>query len=248
MTGMLASVTNITEARIVLDESVDIIDIKNPHEGALGALELSGVKDIVRYVNNAIPTSATIGDVSPDDPELSRYIMDMANTGVDYVKVGLFDTRPSDYFIQTVHEAAQEISLVIVVFAENYSGKDSIKPLLQSGITGIMLDTKDKTGKNLCSLLNEETLKEFIETAKKYNLLTGLAGSLRFEDIQPLLDLKPDYLGFRGALCSENDRVNTINKVQVKKIRAAVPFSKLFNYDDRSYVKAKWEVTNGTMA
>ena len=162
----------------------------------------------------------------------------MTDAGVDYVKVGLFDSKPSIQFIKTISEAAKNTNLVIVLFAENYSGVELIEPLFQSGIVGCMLDTRNKTGKNLRSVLSEAKLREFVETAKSYNLLTGLAGSLRFEDIQTLLGLKPDYLGFRGALCSENDRIKKIDIEQVKKIRAAVPISKFINYGDKQCIEA----------
>ena len=223
MTGMLASVTTIAEAEIALQANVDIIDIKNPHEGALGALEINGVKDIVRKVNRVVPTSATIGDIKPDDPDLFKYILDMSDTGVDYVKVGLFENKISDNFIKVISNAAKNINLVV-------------------------LDTRDKSGKNLRSILNEKELLKFVETAKQFNLLTGLAGSLCLDDIQPLLALNPDYLGFRGALCSENNRVKTINSGRVKKIRSAVPVSKFINYDGEQSTKAKCEVINGSMA
>ena len=88
MTGMLASVTSIEEAEMVLNAGVDIIDIKNPLKGALGALDIKGVKNIVQKVNGAIPTSATVGDINPDDPNLLDAIFTMASTGVDFVKVG----------------------------------------------------------------------------------------------------------------------------------------------------------------
>ncbi len=233
MTGMLASINSIAEAKSILDSGVDIIDIKNPHEGALGALGIDAVEAIVNVVNGEILTSATIGDIKSDDPKLLDTIIAMSGTGVDYVKVGLFDNQPSEYFVQTITEAVNKgIKLVIVMFAENYKCKESIEPLLNSGIVGIMLDTKDKRSKNLCALLNNYELKEFIETAKASGLLTGLAGSLKFDDIQALLTLKPDYLGFRGALCSESDRVKSINKAQVNKIRTQIPFSKFSDFQN----------------
>jgi (5-formylfuran-3-yl)methyl phosphate synthase len=239
MTGMLASVTSVVEAEIVLNADVDIVDIKNPHDGALGALEISAVKEIVKLVNNELPTSATIGDIESDDLNLLDYIMNMADTGVEYVKVGLFDSKPSDYFINTISNAANKgVKLVIVMFAENYLGKASVLSLLKSGIVGIMLDTKEKRDKNLCAILNNYELREFVEMAKEFDLLTGLAGSLKLEDIQSLLELKPDYLGFRGALCSESDRVKLINKEQVEKIRAAVLQNNMIDFQSVQYKEA----------
>ena len=236
MTGMLASVNSVAEAKIVVEAGADIVDIKNPLDGALGALEIDAVNDIVNIVNREILTSATIGDIKPDDPELPNYILSMAETGVDYVKAGLFDNQPPEYFVNTVSKAANKgIKLVVVIFAENYKGMESIESLLNSGIAGIMLDTREKKSKNLCALLNRFELKEFIETAKASGLLTGLAGSLKSEDIMPLLTLNPDYLGFRGALCSESDRVNSINKAQVNKIRQSIPVSESGNFQGTQY-------------
>ena len=133
MTGMLASVNSVIEAKSILDLGVDIIDIKNPREGALGALETSAIKDIVKTVAGQTLTSATIGDIKSDDPNLPETILTMARTGVDYVKVGLFEIEPSEYFIEKITEAAKNgIKLVIVVFAENYKSIELIAPLFSS--------------------------------------------------------------------------------------------------------------------
>jgi uncharacterized protein (UPF0264 family) len=239
MTGMLASVNSIAEAKVVHEAGVDILDIKNPHEGALGALDVNAVKDIVQSVNGEVLTSATIGDVKSDHPQLLNFILSMSETGVDYVKVGLFDKHVSESFIKTLTEATSKgIKLVVVLFAENYNGVDSIINLMQSGISGVMLDTKEKKSKNLCANLKRNELKKFIETAKKYKLLTGLAGSLKYENISSLLELNPDYLGFRGALCSESNRVNTVNKKQVNDIRSAIPLTDFNEFEDKQYKEA----------
>lgn len=226
MTGMLASVTCVNEAKMVLNAGVDIIDIKNPHEGALGAQTINVVKDIVGFVNREVLTSATVGDIDSNEPELLNVILNMAETGVDYVKVGLFSEKPSDYFIKTVNQAANKgVKLVIVFFAENYNGIESVLSLLQTRINGIMLDTKEKQGKSLCSLLNKNELYEFVNIAKTNGLITGLAGSLTHENISELLELNSDYLGFRGALCLQSNRVNKVNEKQVNKIRKAIPYA-----------------------
>jgi len=40
MTGMLASVRNLEEAKLVYEGGADIIDLKEPNDGALGASPL----------------------------------------------------------------------------------------------------------------------------------------------------------------------------------------------------------------
>ena len=247
MTGMLASVTSVVEADIVLNNGVDIIDLKNPHEGVLGALDTNVVAEIVKSVNGAVITSATVGDIESNDKNLEDYIYKMAATGVDIVKVGLFDSTPTEHFIDCIGKAVnQKINLVIVIFAENYTGNESFEPLLETGINGIMLDTKDKTSKNLRDVLRDDVLNKFVKTVKKHKLLTGLAGSLRYEDINSLLLLEPDYLGFRGALCSENNRVNQVDQYKIKNIRNAIPQQQIIYYDNREYKKEA--LSNGSVA
>ncbi len=245
MTGMLASVTSIAEAAIVLTEGVDLVDLKDPHAGALGALETDEVAGIVARVNGVIPVSATAGDIQPDDPELPGHIDRIAAAGVDIIKVGLFASHPTSRFIDAIRRAAdQNIKLVIVLFAENYAGNRSFEPLLQTGIHGIMLDTRDKSGRSLRAVLTAEKLEHFVRTVKDHALLSGLAGSLRYRDVHKLLQLRPDYLGFRGALCSKNSRVNRIDRHKVNRIRTAIPPKRIINHDH-----SKDEVLkNGTMA
>jgi uncharacterized protein (UPF0264 family) len=83
MTGMLASVNSLAEALLVLNAEVDIIDLKQPEQGALGALEVADVKKIVAEIAGRCPVSATIGDL-PMQPELVfNAVKAMSETGVD---------------------------------------------------------------------------------------------------------------------------------------------------------------------
>jgi dihydroneopterin aldolase len=53
-------------------------------------------------------------------------------------------------------------------------------------------------------------------------LLCGLAGSLRLEDIPLLLRYRPDYLGFRGALCVQRQRTAALDDKAVARIKKAL--------------------------
>ena len=59
MTGMLASVANLHEANIVMQAGADIIDLKNPEKGALGAVEVDIARTIVNQVSQC-QVSATV--------------------------------------------------------------------------------------------------------------------------------------------------------------------------------------------
>ena len=87
----------------------------------------------------------------------------------------------------------------------------------------------DTAGKNAGSLLLHRPINElsqFIQLAKKYQLLTGLAGSLRHEDIKVLLPISPDYIGFRTALCKDLKRTAPICANATGSIRSLIPTHK----------------------
>jgi MFS family permease len=49
-------------------------------------------------------------------------------------------------------------------------------------------------------------LKEFVEEAHSYGLLTALAGSVKKDQLKPLHDIGCDVVGIRGAACVGGDR------------------------------------------
>ena len=93
MTGMLASIKNLREAEFVLNANVDIIDLKQPEFGALGALPVELVAEIVQKINSRCPVSATVGDLPMDADVIFKAVSEMAKTGVDFVKIGFFPNK-----------------------------------------------------------------------------------------------------------------------------------------------------------
>ena len=221
MTGMLASVENLAEARVVLDAGVDIIDLKSPSAGALGALPVPVVREIVLAVNGSLPVSATIGDMPMFPQQVRDAVEAMADTGVDYVKIGFF---PGGDWRQSVLELSSLVNkgvrLVAVLFGDQNPALSQIAELAQAGFSGVMLDTMDKQGGSLLQVCTYDFLSQFVVEVKANGMLCGLAGSLRHSDIPLLLNLRPDYLGFRGALCIQHQRTAAINGNAVRAIRA----------------------------
>ncbi len=225
MTGLLASVTSPEEARIVLDAGADLVDAKDPARGALGALPLDIIKAIVAAVDGRRPVSATAGDL-PADPELlAEAVRATAGTGVDFVKVGLFSKA---HLAQCLAGLAAETAtagagLIGVLFADLELDFRWVADLASAGFAGVMLDTADKSSGGLREHMTAARLTSFVQAAKQRGLLTGLAGSLRREDIAPLLAAGADYLGFRTALCLHRQRTAEIHPAAVAAIRACLP-------------------------
>ncbi len=223
MTGMLASVNCLAEALLVLSADVDIIDLKQPALGALGALDTAAVKQIVVGIDGRCPVSATIGDLPMQPDTVSNAVKAMAGTGVDYVKIGFF---PGDDWQGTVRKLSeltgQNHALIAVLFADTQPDLAIMDLLKEAGFTGVMLDTMNKRKGSLTRLMSQSEIAQFVKQAKGRQLLCGLAGSLRLEDIRELMPHQPDYLGFRGALCQQHNREGRLNKQAVAEVRLAI--------------------------
>ena len=83
MTKMLASVTGVEEAEIAISGGADIIDLKDPKAGALGAVATETIRETVPLIAGRRATSAVCGDL-PMEPETIRAkAEEIAATGVD---------------------------------------------------------------------------------------------------------------------------------------------------------------------
>ncbi len=223
MTGMLASVNSLEEAIIALESKVDIIDLKQPAHGALGALDTETISQIVAHINHRCPISATIGDVPMQADGVMDAVTKIATTQVDFIKIGFF---PGDAWEATINKLAtlpqQGLKLIAVLFADQQPDFQILEVLSTAGFAGVMLDTMDKSHGSLTQIMPEPVIKEFVEKAKRQQMLCGLAGSLRKKDIPQLLTLQPDYLGFRGALCQQHNRTSKLDKQALQSIHSAI--------------------------
>jgi len=219
MTGMLASVNSLEEARLILNTTVDIIDLKQPEQGALGALSIEEVTTIVNEINQQKPVSATVGDLPMHADIVFDAVKAMVKTGVDYTKIGFFPGGDWQGTISRLSEISQQgHKLIAVLFADTNPDIKTIDALKQAGFYGVMLDTMDKKNGSLSQVMDDSNIKRFVSQAKSAQLLCGLAGSLKQQDIAELIRLNADYLGFRGALCQKNIRtseldINSINSI-----------------------------------
>lgn len=222
MTGLLASVANLPEARIALVGGADIIDLKNPAAGALGALSIAEVQHIVQALGGQVPLSATVGDLPMAPASLRQAASAMVATDVNYVKIGFFPDGDWPGCLSALAELAQNGRLVAVLFADTQPALHWVESIAVAGFTGVMLDTMDKSRGSLRQCMTDAFLAQFIAQARKYKLLCGLAGSLRIEDISPLLTLSPHYLGFRGALCQDRQRTAGLNADVLARVRGLI--------------------------
>jgi len=225
---MLASVTSPAEARVCLGAGADIIDAKDPSAGALGAFSVARVTAIAAEIaasetRPARAVSATVGDLPADPEPVCDAANQMAAAGVDYVKVGFQRGGDPQGVISRLADCdLGKARLVGVLFADQNPDFELIRAMARAGFAGVMLDTADKRSGSLSRILSSGKLSSFIQRSKESRLFAGLAGSLRLNDIDALANLKPDILGFRGALCLDSDRTFAIDERAVAAVRSRI--------------------------
>ena len=72
MTRMLASVADAAEAETVLQLGADVVDLKDPTRGALGAVSLDAARASIAAIARRSETSAALGDPPYDEERVAR--------------------------------------------------------------------------------------------------------------------------------------------------------------------------------
>ena len=226
---LLISPKNEAEAVEAVAGGADIIDVKNPKEGPLGANFPWVIKRIRQITPKNTEVSCTLGEVPNLPGSMALAALGAATTGVNYIKAGFYGLKTPEeavYLMENVTKAAKEYNPSIKVVASGYADANRISaldPLLvpeiarESQADIAMLDTAIKDGKTLFTFLTKSQLQCFVDAAHSYGLKAALAGSLQKEDLPTVFALGADVVGLRGAACTLSDRVNgqiTREKVQ----------------------------------
>ncbi len=228
---LLVSPINTEEAVSALNGGADIIDVKNPKEGSLGAnfpWVIKGVKDAVEGKR---PVSAALGDFNykPGTASLAAY--GAAAAGADYVKLGLYDIQTEDQALEMltgIVEAVRDMNVKVVACGySDYERINSIDPRLlpaigvEAGVDLVMMDTGIKDGRSTLEFMSEGELTDFVNDAHDRGLETALAGTIKFDDIPALKRIRPDIIGVRGIVCG-GDRSTTIKQDLVEKLKSEI--------------------------
>ena len=216
MTYMLASVIDAAEVRIVLDAGADIVNLRDAGGGALPA---AVVREAVALVARRRTVSATVGNVTMEPALLVERVGEMAETGVDYVCVRLCVDPGLHACIEALRDVSGRVALVGAMLADQRPDLGLIRHIARSGFAGVMLDTLHKAEGGLLKYVTEAGIGNFLGRAATVGLFSGLGGSFALSDIPLLLELGPDFIGFRGTLCAGG----RLDPALAAKVRMAIP-------------------------
>jgi FolB domain-containing protein len=222
MTFMLASVTGAEEAEIAVRHGADIVDLKDV-SSAFGAVAPTVVRATVDAVGRRRPVSAVTGELAMKPEAIVRAAAAIADAGASYVKVGLYPDQRREDCIRFLSSVSRRAGIIGVMFADHGADEALMPLMVQSGFAGVMIDTARKKSGRLFDHMDIAAIGHFVDAARTHGLMVGLAGSLEAPDIPRLLLLAPDVLGFRRALCVDENRASRMSADAVDIVRALIP-------------------------
>jgi uncharacterized protein (UPF0264 family) len=238
---LLVSVTSLEEAREAITGGADILDVKNPAEGSLGAHFPRVIQGVRAMAPRSLPVSAAIGDMPNLPGTAALAALGAATCGADYIKVGLWGPRTEAEAVALLQEVQRAVSAFpdVAVIAAGYADAQRVlgpqsKPIgllsplslpriaQAAGVTGCMFDTAIKDGRRLFDFLLPEALEALAAEAHARHLLFAVAGSLHEQDLPMVRDLGADVAGVRSAVCQDGHRAGPLDVELVRRLQAVI--------------------------
>ncbi len=256
-TRILLSVRSAYEAGLVtqaihhlaseFDQTLAIIDVKEPNQGALGVPSSSCLSEIANVIETqtGLRTSFAAGELTDwirefagleadsvinlnhDSPclELTRRFEIELISRYDFVKLGLANTTGLNWrslwrhFFSCLSESTKPVVVSYLDFASCSSPcpEELIEfAAAEPNCETILFDTYSKEA-DLFGCQPAAALESWILKAKTLGLSTVLAGSIDFSSLERAIALLPNYIGLRGAVCS-NSRTSEIDQEKVIRL------------------------------
>ena len=230
---LLVSVVAADEARDAASGGADILDVKNPTEGSLGAQFPRVIQEIRASAPRPLKVSVAIGDMPNLPGTASLAALGAAVCGADYVKVGLWGPRSEADAIFLLREVQRAVSNFpsVEVIAAGYADArraGTLDPRLlpriarEAGVAGCLVDTAIKDGRRLFDFLATGELRALADEAHGAGLLFALAGALQEDDLLLVRDLGADVAGLRTAVCRDGRRAGPLDPDRVRRLREII--------------------------
>ena len=233
MTRLLVSVRSEGEARRALEGGADLIDVKEPNRGSLGSASPDVWRDVIRAVAGRAPVSIALGELM--DAAVDFAAVDFA--AVDFAKIGLAGCGPCPHWQErwrtALRRVPQGVQRVAVAYADWSAAEapppeEVLKVGCGLGCRAFLLDTFGKRSGNVFSILDVRELERLLESARRAQVMTVLAGSLDRDNMPRACALRPDVIAVRGAAC-DGRRTASIDTDCVRALRSLLDKQSLRN-------------------
>lgn len=230
---LLISVRTAGETAAALKGGADIVDAKEPANGALGPVTPETLRAIDHSVPTDRPLSVALGDArSVASVWAAMSALPLRSRSRAYVKVGLAGVAAASErrtllaaaaAAAAAHPAA--LRLIPVVYADDEGGEPLGREIriaaARIGAAGVLLDTARKDGRSLLDWWPEARLREWVRAVQGDGLEAALAGSLGVAELRRVAVLEPDVVGVRGAACA-GGRSGSVEAARVRTLQGVI--------------------------
>ena len=214
MTRLLVSVRDAEEAEIAVAAGADIIDLKEPSRGSLGAVSPEIAEQVARSLGGRRPLSLALGELFSESSQWSPF--GLAEYGretvaaVDYAKVGTAGADRvenwRELWLEWRLSLPGSIQPVVVSYVDPGAGSPSPEAVLNfahsQSICTVLLDTYCKNGdENLLTWISEASLNRLIMDASARGIRLAIAGSISTETLLKAKVMNPCIVAVRSAAC-----------------------------------------------
>jgi (5-formylfuran-3-yl)methyl phosphate synthase len=233
---LFVSLESVEEAMICapLAQELDLVDVKKPDEGSLGA----NYPWVITQIREALPSgtrlSATLGDAPCKPGTMAQAALGAAVAGADCVQVGLFGPATPDQaselmrgVVRAVKDYDRDRTVVAVGYADarRIGGINPLSVLSvahESGADGAMLDTAIKDGSALFDHVPPSACADFVTDCHGHGLFAAMTGAITARQVPELAGIDTDIIGVRTAVCSSGDRNGTVQPDLIRALRRAI--------------------------
>ena len=217
---LLVSVRSAAEARAALAGGADLIDVKEPTRGPLGAADPDVIRDVIAAVGGTVPVSAALG-------EWSDWNGDPVPAGLAYSKWGMARQKTGDpRAASSIRMSCQATHPVLVAYADHRRA-DSPDPgwlaaaAARFRFPAFLIDTAVKDGSGLLDWVDLARLEGIRSRLTDAGVAVALAGSLDETSIRTLAPLGPDWFAVRGAACT-GGRTGAVCPDRIRRLREVI--------------------------
>lgn len=242
---LLVSVRSAGEAREAIAGGCDILDVKEPRRGSLGAASPAVIREVSHAGSQSgLPVSAALGECGDWlKPEPPLEIASLAGSNLQFVKLGLAGMgRRDDWsaaWLSIIARCCEPFDRgprpVAVIYADWQAARapqpEEILDVLATeagsepsgrAFAGVLVDTFEKSSGRLLDAMSLETLRAIRDRTAEFGMFLALAGRLNAELLPSLVDVAPDIIAIRSAACGGEDRTASVDRDAVTEFRSAM--------------------------
>ena len=215
MTALQVTVANADDAQAAIAAGVTAMFAAGNAEGLPTPLSATELRAILSVAGERAAVVAAAGGLASDG------LADLVATGVSALVLPVPEGDTGAAMLSRTGRSLATSVKLIAAFAPEAGPDFDLMPVAAiAGFSGVWLSAPE-TADGLTKAVELADIARFIAAARRSKLTVGLSGGLRVVDVGTLLPLRPDHLGFRAAVSTDEDPAKPLDPARIRAVAAA---------------------------